>query len=40
MRGGLRSYVIVLVVIALIGIAYVAIFGFHTSFFLNSFISH
>jgi hypothetical protein len=35
MQRGFKSYIIVLVVIALVGLAYVAIFGFHTTFFLQ-----
>lgn len=36
MHGSLKAYVIILAVIAIIGLAYVAIFGFHTSFFIKA----
>lgn len=38
MRDSLKRYVIVLVVIALIGLGYVLIYGFHTSFFAKALV--
>jgi hypothetical protein len=38
MRGSPKSYVIVLIIIALVGLAYVIIFGFHTSFFVKGLV--
>jgi hypothetical protein len=35
MRGSLKSYVIVLIIIALIGLTYVLLFGFHDTFFFQ-----
>jgi Na+/proline symporter len=38
MRGSPKSYVIALIIIALVGLVYVLVFGFHSTFFVKSLV--